>query len=132
MQVADIKVLDRKAGKIEIAYLKKQPELDEGPFMKEERRLIISIAERLGKVVGRIHAEEELKSVDQHLRASNQQLDAANQQLKASEQQLRSSNQQLDASNQQLDAANQQRRANEQELNQKKTVVLWLKKKSQR
>jgi len=47
-QSANILVEGTKAGEIEIYYLEKMPELDEGPFRNEERKLINAFAERLG------------------------------------------------------------------------------------
>ncbi len=101
-QLADIELLGKKVGALEVYYLKKRPELDEGPFLNEERKLLNGLAERLGRIAQRIKDEEALK--------------AAHQQLRADEQQLKAANQQLDASNQQLRAANQQLAANEAEL----------------
>ena len=43
-----IKVQDETVGKIEVFYTKERIAADEGPFLKEERRLIDHIAERLG------------------------------------------------------------------------------------
>ena len=109
IQSADIEVHGQKAGSIEVCYLKKRPVIDEGPFLKEERNLLIALAKRMGKTAERKQAEEALE-------ATNQQLDASNQQLRASEQQLKASNQQLRATEQQLRAANQQLRASEDTL----------------
>jgi len=115
-QLADIELLGKKAGALEVYYLKKKPELDEGPFLNEERKLLNALAERLGRIAQRIKDEQALKAAYQQLRADEQQLKAANQQLQASEQQLIAANEQLRASEQQLKAANQQLRANEQQL----------------
>jgi len=101
IQFADINVHKRKAGVLEVCYLRKKPIVDEGPFLKQEKDLLNALAERLGRIVERWHAEEELK-------AANQQLEAANQQLRASEQQLKAANQQLKAANQQLHAGEKQ------------------------
>jgi PAS domain S-box-containing protein len=60
-QAADIMVSGKKEGKIEIYYLEERPELDEGPFSKEERNLIDAFAERLGRVIERKQLEEETK-----------------------------------------------------------------------
>ena len=38
-QSADITVDGKIAGTVVVCYLKKMPELDEGPFLKEEREL---------------------------------------------------------------------------------------------
>ncbi len=115
-QVSDIVVNGEKKGILEVYYLEEKPEIDEGPFLKEERNLINTIAEHLGRIIERNQAEEELKSANQQLQASEQQLKASNQQLRAGEQQLKASNQQLGAGEQQLRASNQQLRASEQQL----------------
>ena len=47
-QHADIIVQDQAAGMISVYYLEERPELDEGPFLREERRLINTIADQLG------------------------------------------------------------------------------------
>jgi PAS domain S-box-containing protein len=48
-------------GILEVGYLEYMPGEYEGPFLKEERRLIGAIAERLGRIVERTRAEEELQ-----------------------------------------------------------------------
>jgi two-component sensor histidine kinase/PAS domain-containing protein len=110
-QSADVEVSGRKAGAIEIYYLKECPILDEGPFLKEERNLIDGISRALGEVIQRKQAEETLRATNQQLEASVQQLRAANQQLQASEQQLKAANQQLQANDQQLRASQEEIRA---------------------
>jgi len=45
---ADIKVQDEKIGGICVSYVKERPEADEGPFLKEERKLINTISEQIG------------------------------------------------------------------------------------
>ena len=56
-QVSDIIVHGKKAGTVEVFYLKEKPESGEGPFLAEERILIKGIAEHLGKVIERRKAE---------------------------------------------------------------------------
>jgi PAS domain S-box-containing protein len=56
-----IKVNNLLVGKIEIGYLEKRPDSDEGPFMKEERLLLDSVAERLGKITERYALEGNLR-----------------------------------------------------------------------
>ncbi|MCP4725358.1 MAG: PAS domain S-box protein, partial [bacterium] len=58
---SDIKVHGKKTGTLTVRYLEERPELDEGPFLKEERNLIDAIAERLGRLIERIQAEETLQ-----------------------------------------------------------------------
>ncbi len=43
-----IKIQDEEAGQICVFYTEERPELDEGPFLKEERKLIDTIASQLG------------------------------------------------------------------------------------
>ncbi|MCP4133870.1 MAG: response regulator [bacterium] len=60
-QEAAVAVHGEKAGFIEIYYLEEMPQLDEGPFLKEERALIDAVAERLGRIIERNQAEYERK-----------------------------------------------------------------------
>ncbi len=61
MQSSPIKVFDTIVGSVDIAYLEKREELDEGPFMKEERLLIDAIAELIGHITERKLVEESIK-----------------------------------------------------------------------
>lgn len=45
---SDILVQDEKIGKVSVYYMNERPLADEGPFLKEERKLIDSIAEQIG------------------------------------------------------------------------------------
>ncbi len=47
VQHSDILVQDETVGRISVCYTEERPIADEGPFLKEERRLINSIADRL-------------------------------------------------------------------------------------
>ena len=49
-QSAEIIVNDRPRGMIEVFYSEKMPDLDEGPFLKEERNLINAVAETIGRL----------------------------------------------------------------------------------
>jgi pyruvate,water dikinase len=48
---ADIKIQDKIIGKISVYYTKPMPTFDYGPFLKEEKKLVGTIAERLGHFV---------------------------------------------------------------------------------
>ncbi len=48
VQRADVVAQGERAGAVEIFYTRQMPQADEGPFLKEERKLIDTIAERLG------------------------------------------------------------------------------------
>jgi PAS domain S-box-containing protein len=68
-QSRDIQVHGEPIGKIEVFYLEHRPEEDEGPFLKEERRLLDAIAERLGRTVERIRAEQARSESEERYRA---------------------------------------------------------------
>ncbi len=61
-QIEVITVKSKRYGTVEVYYLSKEPESDEGPFLKEERSLIHAIAERLGHIAEHKFAEKELQS----------------------------------------------------------------------
>ena len=61
MQSAPVKVSGTVVGKIEVGYLEEMPKEGEGPFLKEEKLLIDSIAERLGQITERKLAEKEIR-----------------------------------------------------------------------
>ena len=66
-QACDITVRGERTGVLEVYYLKQIPDMDEGPFLKEERDLIISIAESLGKIMERIVTEGEKLKLETQL-----------------------------------------------------------------
>jgi hypothetical protein len=53
VQSSPIEVQGEVVGQIEIYYTEVMPRADEGPFLKEERKLLDTIAERLGHLVSR-------------------------------------------------------------------------------
>ncbi len=67
MLTAPVRVHGTGVGKIDVGYLEKKPELDEGPFLKEERQMLNAIAERVGRITERKRAEEELSRHHLHL-----------------------------------------------------------------
>lgn len=60
-QDKEIQIYGEIKGKIEICYLKEMPDEDEGPFLKEERDLINALALRLGEIIERDQAVDDLK-----------------------------------------------------------------------
>lgn len=54
-------VSGKPAGHIEICYVEERPTVDEGPFLTSERQLLKDVAERLGHVVERNCAAEQIK-----------------------------------------------------------------------
>ena len=63
----DITVRGERVGTVEAFYLEERSEAYEGPFLQEERSLINAIAERLGRILERTIAEEELQHAYDHL-----------------------------------------------------------------
>jgi len=67
-QAADIVVGGRNRGLVEVTYLEPRPQLDEGPFLKEERSLLNAIAREIAGVVERRQAREEKARLENQLR----------------------------------------------------------------
>ncbi len=59
-QASDIIVNNEQVGSVEVYYLGEKPEGDEGPFLKEERKLINAVVQRLGEITERKRAEKKL------------------------------------------------------------------------
>jgi signal transduction histidine kinase len=66
-QKSNIVVKGHKRGLVEVTYLEERPELDEGPFLKEERSLIDTIAKEVALIIERRQAEEEKISLQNQL-----------------------------------------------------------------
>lgn len=67
-QSAPIAVAGRERGRIEVVYLEPRPELDEGPFLADERRLLDSIAREIARIVEHREAEQERAQLTERLR----------------------------------------------------------------
>jgi signal transduction histidine kinase len=67
-QSADIVVAEEPRGSIEVVYTEKKPELDEGPFLSEERSLIEAIAREVELIVERKQIEEDKERLQEQLR----------------------------------------------------------------
>jgi signal transduction histidine kinase/CheY-like chemotaxis protein/CHASE1-domain containing sensor protein len=70
-QVCDIKVFGQKRGKLEVYCLEEKPEIDEGPFLKEERHLINAIADQLGDIAERKQTAFDLEKAKEQAESSN-------------------------------------------------------------
>jgi two-component system, sensor histidine kinase and response regulator len=68
-QSADITVSRKIVGTLEVCYLKKKPELDEGPFLNEERGLINSLADRISQYFEKHQAEQALREGEARYKA---------------------------------------------------------------
>jgi len=67
-QIAEIIINEKRRGIIEIVYLEKKPELDEGPFLREERNLIDAIARQIAFIVDQKEAEENKLKLQEQIR----------------------------------------------------------------
>jgi signal transduction histidine kinase len=67
-QTAEIVVGGERRGVVEVTYSEDKPELDEGPFLKEERSLIDTVAREVAVIIERREAEEEKSRLQEQLR----------------------------------------------------------------
>jgi len=67
-QTASLTTHGTAVGTVEVCYLKNMPELDEGPFLAEERNLINAIAERVGRIIEHHRARERVLEYQEELR----------------------------------------------------------------
>lgn len=67
-QMADILISGEKRGVIEVSYAEDKPELDEGPFLKEERNLIDTVAREVALITERRQVQEERLRLREQLR----------------------------------------------------------------
>jgi pyruvate,water dikinase len=51
VQDADIKVQDKKIGRLSVYYTAEMPNADDGPFLKEEKKLLGTIVDRIGHYI---------------------------------------------------------------------------------
>jgi len=68
IQRADIVVRGANRGFIEVAYLEERPELDEGPFLREERNLINAVAQQMALLIERRQAGLDRARLENELR----------------------------------------------------------------
>jgi signal transduction histidine kinase len=67
-QCADVLVGGLRRGAVEVVYREPRPELDEGPFLAEERRLLDSVAREISLIIERRQAEVEQTRLQDQLR----------------------------------------------------------------
>jgi len=65
---ANIEVNGVYRGLVEVSYSKERPQLDEGPFLKDERKLINAVARELALVVEQREADQEKAELQEQLR----------------------------------------------------------------
>jgi len=67
-QIANIVVNGEQRGIIEVSYSKARPELDEGPFLKEERNLIETVAREVALNIEQKQIEQDKERLQEQLR----------------------------------------------------------------
>ena len=80
-QSAPITNREGTVGTLEVAYLEEKPELDEGPFLKEERELIAALAKLFGDFTERRRVTLAVTEQAGRLIRSNAELESANREL---------------------------------------------------
>jgi len=81
-QSSPITVNDELAGNVTVVYSEDRPVEDEGPFLKEERTLLDSIAQRIGDTFVRITAQQELRENNMQLLIERKALQETNAALR--------------------------------------------------
>ncbi|MCP4180117.1 MAG: LuxR family transcriptional regulator [bacterium] len=77
-QAEKIRVNNQLVGELEVFYIKKMPDIYEGPFLKEERNLINNLCERLGRMIHRHALADELKKSGELLQVQKNILEQKN------------------------------------------------------
>ncbi|MFC1510952.1 helix-turn-helix transcriptional regulator [Candidatus Margulisiibacteriota bacterium] len=75
---ADIIVFGKRAGMVEVCYLKECPVRYEGPFLKEERVLLDAITKQLSKIIERKKMEKEIRESKKRLIKQKSSLEQKN------------------------------------------------------
>jgi len=76
-QISNIIYNDKKIGVLEIYYLEEMPEIDEGPFLVDERRLIDAIADLIAKAYGEKHILDKLDKAEKMLKTTKKKGETA-------------------------------------------------------
>jgi PAS domain S-box-containing protein len=66
-QQRPIHVRGAQVGSVEVCYLEARPDSEEGPFLRQEGRLLEIVAERLGRATERIQTRQMLRESEEHL-----------------------------------------------------------------
>ncbi|OGQ09353.1 MAG: hypothetical protein A2026_17795 [Deltaproteobacteria bacterium RBG_19FT_COMBO_46_12] len=70
-QKADIMIGGDRRGSVEVVYLEDKPELDEGPFLHEERALLDTVAKEIANIIIGKQAEQDKLNLEEQLRHSD-------------------------------------------------------------
>lgn len=70
-------IVDKEiGGNVEVYYSEERPQIDEGPFMQEERKLIDAIANNLGRAIEKINFQQQLEFERSQLKLQEKQFKA--------------------------------------------------------
>ncbi|MBM4040965.1 MAG: PAS domain-containing sensor histidine kinase [Planctomycetes bacterium] len=67
-QRAEVVVNNTRCGAVEVVYAEDRPELDEGPFLREERNLLDAVARQVALIVERKQGEKDKSKLQEQLR----------------------------------------------------------------
>jgi DNA-binding CsgD family transcriptional regulator len=81
-QSSRIYMYHEPVGEVGIFYLEERPPADEGPFLREERALLDTVAEQIGTIATRISADLELQETNRQLTLERKALQEANTALR--------------------------------------------------
>lgn len=81
-QSEDIFVQGDRVGVVEVYYLEEKPEIDEGPFVKEERKLLDAVGKRVGRIIERRQAGDALSKAHDELKVKSHHLQEVNTALR--------------------------------------------------
>jgi hypothetical protein len=63
----EITINNKCIATLEVCYLEEKPELEEGPFLKEAKKLINAVAENIAKIMEREEAEAAIRKHQDHI-----------------------------------------------------------------
>lgn len=81
-QSSRIYMYHEPVGEVGIFYFEERPPADEGPFLREERVLLDTVAEQIGTIATRISADLELQETNRQLTLERKALQEANTALR--------------------------------------------------
>ncbi len=73
----------KEVGNVAVFYLREKPAADEGPFLREERKLLEAIAGRIGEIAARSLLERDLMRTNKELIQERKALEEANTTLRS-------------------------------------------------
>ena len=107
-QLSVVLVNGKRKGIVEVCYLEEKPEVYEGPFLKEERELLDTLAEQLGLFIEHKLAEQKIQQQYNSIQVHSYEVQVANEELQETQQKLLESNAQLQKAIEDLQSSQEQ------------------------